>query len=325
VNATTGALTTISGSPFDKGFPRSIAAAPNGKFLVTTPNDNTNAVRSYTINATTGALTLVGNPVPSGTTPFSVAIDPSSRFAYVANGNSSDLWAYRINQTTGALTKINSYTTALLAPDWLTVDPTGRFLFVAVICCGNPGAGVTAYSINSNSGALTLVNGSPFALPSGMGSANAVTADPTGRFVYVSGGSQSGLNGVAAFSVNSSKGMLTLVTPAPIPGGIAPWALTVDPTDRYLYMTNNDNTISGYKIDNTTGIPIQMANSPFTAGGATRGIVVDPSGKFVYLVDSIDAWGFSINSGNGTITAVPGAPFPAGSDPLDVTVVGAIK
>jgi 6-phosphogluconolactonase (cycloisomerase 2 family) len=282
-------------------------------------------VRSYTINATTGALTLAGGPVPAGTSPYSVAIDPSSRFAYVANINSSDVWAYKINQTTGALTKINSYTTGLLSPDWLTVDPTGRFLFVAITCCGNPGAGVTAYSINANSGALTLVNGSPFGLPSGMGTASSVTTDPTGRFVYVSGGSQSGLNGVAAFSVNSSTGVLTLVTPVPIPGGIAPWALTVDPADRYLYMTNNDATISGYTIDNTNGVPTQMANSPFIAGGSTRGIVVDPSGKFVYLVDSIDAWGFSINFGNGTLTAVPGAPFPAGSDPLDVTAVGAIK
>lgn len=142
-----------------------------------------------------------------------------------------------------------------------------------------------------------------------MGTASAVTADPTGKFVYVSGGSQAGLNGVATFSVNSSTGMLTLVTPAPTPGGSAPWALAVDPTDRYLYMTNNDSTISGYTIDNASGVPTQMANSPFTAGGATRGIVVDPSGKFVYLVDSIDVWGFSINSGNGTLTAVPGAPF----------------
>jgi DNA-binding beta-propeller fold protein YncE len=138
-------------------------------------------------------------------------------------------------------------------------------------------------------------------------------------------GSQSGLSGVAAFSVNSIVGALILVTPAPIPGGIAPWALTVDPTDRYLYMTNNDNTISGYTIDNTTGAPTQMTNSPFTAGGATRGIVADPSGKFVYLVDAIDLWGFSINSSNGTLTEVPGAPFPAGSDPLDVTVMGTIK
>jgi 6-phosphogluconolactonase (cycloisomerase 2 family) len=263
--------------------------------------------------------------VPAGGTPDSVAIDPSSRFAYVANINSSDVWAYKINQSTGALTKINSYNTGVIGPDWLTVDPAGRFLFVAVVCCGNPGAGVAGYSINASDGALTLVNGSPFALPSGMGSATAVTADPTGRFVYVSGGSQSGLSGVAAFSVNSIVGGLFLVTPAPIPGGIAPSALTVDPTDRYLYMTNNDNTISGYTIDNTTGVPTQMTNSPFTAGGATRGIVADPSGKFIYLVDAIDLWGFSINSSNGTLTAVPGAPFPAGSDPLDVTVMGTIK
>jgi 6-phosphogluconolactonase (cycloisomerase 2 family) len=318
-------LTTIKGSPFDKGFPRSLAAALNGRFLVTTPNDNTNTVRSYTINATTGALTLVGGPVSAGTTPYSVAIDPSSRFAYVANINSSDVWAYKINQSTGALTKIMSYTTDLLGPNWLTIDPTGRFLLVTIICCGNPGAGVTVYSINPSSGALTLVRGSPFGLPSGMGTAEAVAADPTGRFIYVSGGSQAGLSGVVTFTINSSTGALSLMTPAPILGGTSPQVVTVDPTDRFLYMSDNNSLLYGYVLDNTTGIPTQMASSPFNASGATRGIMADPSGKFVYLVDEINCWGFGINSSNGTLTAVSGAPFPAGSDPFDVAIVGTVK
>ncbi len=123
------------------------------------------------------------------------------------------------------MTKIHSYTTGVTSPDWLTVDPTGRFLFVAVACCSNPGGGVAVYSINASSGALTLVNGSPFALPSGMGSATAVTADPTGRFVYVSGGSQSGLSGVAAFSVNSIvRGLILVLLSARAvqPGGSSP-------------------------------------------------------------------------------------------------------
>ena len=39
--------------------------------------------------------------------------------------------------------RLHATMTARAGADWLTVDPTGRFLVVAVICCGNPGAGVT--------------------------------------------------------------------------------------------------------------------------------------------------------------------------------------
>lgn len=299
--------------------------APNSKFVFTDHQKTPNTIDAYTVSAS-GKLTLVtGSPFPAGTTPFSLAVDSTSQFLYVANINSSDVWAYRINHTTGALTKIKAYTTDLLSPDSIAVDPTGRFLLVTVICCGNPGAGVTVFTINPSSGTLSPVTGSPFALPSGMGSASAVTVDPTGRFAYVCGGSQSGLSGVVAFSVNSNTGALTLVTPAPVLGGVAPWDLAVDPEDRFLYMTNNDATISGYSIDNATGVPTQISRSPFLASGATRGIVVDPSDKFVYLVDASHTLGYSIDTSTGSLTLLPSSPFASGLDPISLTVSGTVK
>jgi 6-phosphogluconolactonase (cycloisomerase 2 family) len=73
INATTGALTQITGSPFPAGTnPSSVTVDPTGKFAYV-PNLYDNTISAYTINATTGALTqITGSPFPAGTQPQSV-------------------------------------------------------------------------------------------------------------------------------------------------------------------------------------------------------------------------------------------------------------
>jgi len=75
IDATTGALTQITGSPFTAGTgPTSVAVDPSGKFAYAA-NATSNNVSAYTINATTGALTqITGSPFVAGTHPTSVAI-----------------------------------------------------------------------------------------------------------------------------------------------------------------------------------------------------------------------------------------------------------
>lgn len=51
-------------------------------------------------------------------------------------------------------------------------------------------------------------------------------------------------------------------------------------------------------------------------------VAADPSGKFVYLVDEINAWGFDLDAVSGALTAMSRAPFPAGAEALDLTIVG---
>ena len=87
INPSTGALTSIAGSPFAAGGePRGVAVDPSGKFVYVANSDSGN-VSGYTINLPTGALTpIAGSPFPAGgKAPNSVAVDPSGRFAYVAN------------------------------------------------------------------------------------------------------------------------------------------------------------------------------------------------------------------------------------------------
>ena len=54
-------------------------------------------------------------------------------------------------------------------------------------------------------------------------------------------------------------------------------------------------------------------------------VAAGPSGKFVYLVEEINACGFDVDAVGATLTAMPSAPLPAGAEPLDLTIAGAIQ
>ena len=63
IDATSGALTPVTGSPFSAGRgPYAVAVDPSGKFAYVANLDSNN-VSAYTINAASGALTRVkGSP-----------------------------------------------------------------------------------------------------------------------------------------------------------------------------------------------------------------------------------------------------------------------
>jgi hypothetical protein len=180
INSTTGTLSPVTGSPFPAGStPDSVAVDPSGKFAYVA-NIGDNTVSAYTINSTTGALTLVGS-VSAGPLPTSVAVDPSGKFAYVTNegDGGNNVSAYTIDSTTGALSPVTgSPFAAGDVPKSVAVDPSGKFAYVANVGGEAPG-NVSAYTINSTTGALSPVLGSPFAagrIPF------SVAADPSGKF-----------------------------------------------------------------------------------------------------------------------------------------------
>jgi 6-phosphogluconolactonase len=85
IDATTGALIALPGSPFPAGYyPDSVAVLPSGRFLYVTNCGNScvgdgafvdpGDVSAYSIDGTTGALTAVpGSPFPAGYSPMGVA------------------------------------------------------------------------------------------------------------------------------------------------------------------------------------------------------------------------------------------------------------
>src|SRR6266852_642064 len=278
IEGMTGALTPVPGSPFATGIgPQGVIVDPFGRFVYVA-NLQSNSVSAYTIDPATGALTEIpGSPfAEGGTSPRTVAIDPSGQFVYVANVTSNNISAFIIDPTTGGLTPVpGSPFAAGTAPITLVVQPAGQFVYPAncgsVACQGaNPGS-ISAYAIDTTSGALTEITGSPFA--AGLDPLGAAV-DPAGQFAYVSncgneslGCQASSPGNVSAYTFDAATGALSPIGGSPFAAGTTSGSVTVDPTGQFVYVTNRDsNDVSAFAIDATTGALTPVTGSPFLAG-----------------------------------------------------------
>jgi 6-phosphogluconolactonase (cycloisomerase 2 family) len=111
IDAASGSLTSVPGSPFTTGeSPVSAAVDVSGRFLFVSNGANTangNSVSAFSIDPDTGALTAVpGSPFVTSPFPGFVATDPSGQYVYVGLGGSPGIAAFAMNQSTGALTPI---------------------------------------------------------------------------------------------------------------------------------------------------------------------------------------------------------------------------
>ena len=267
INASTGALTQVPGSPFSAGpEPWGIAVDPTGKFAyVTNVTDGgtsgaSGSVSAYAINASNGALTQVkGSPFSSGgIEPWEMAIGPAGNFAYVTNFYSDNVSAYAIDAKSGALTQVQGspFGTGASAAG-VAIDPAAKFAYVA-----NDG-GVSAYA--KRSGALMQVQGSPFAAGSYPWG---VTVDPRGKFAYVTNYDS---GSVSAYAIDAQSGALTQVQGSPFAAGKDPYGVVIDPSGKFAYVANaywgsSLGNISAYAIQRS-GALIQVKGSPFAAGG----------------------------------------------------------
>ncbi len=285
IDGSTGALNTVPGSAFAAGSsPRSVAVDPSGRFAYVA-NSGSSDVSAYTIDSTTGALTSVaGSPFTAGTTPFSVTVDPSGRFAYVANlgsgSVSGNVSAYTIDRSTGALSPVpGSPFVAGSFPSSVAVDSSGEFAYVVNECgnifCSLIGS-VSAYTIDSSTGALSPIAASPFA--TGM-SPRSVAVHPSSRFAYVANGSSSD---VSAYTGDSSTGALTPVPASPFAAGAGPRSAAVDPSGKFAYVANQcgdfactvNGNVSAYTIDSSTGALTPISASPFAAGAFALSVAI---------------------------------------------------
>jgi len=169
INATTGALTQIPGSPFPTGnTPGSGTTDPSGRFFYLT-NSYSNDVSAYTIDPNTGALTPIpGSPFPTGpytgletAYPTTIAVDRNGHYAYVTNEAAGSISIFSIDPVTGALTPIpgspfpSPFPSSNSGPTAFTFSSDGSLAYVANQRSGS----VSLYSVNSITGLLTVVPG----------------------------------------------------------------------------------------------------------------------------------------------------------------------
>jgi len=320
INASSGALTQVQGSPFGAGSgPVGEAVDPVGAFMYVANGESDN-VSAYVINTKSGALTQVqGSPFAAGGYPWQVAIDPTGKFAYVANeGYSSsygNISAFTINPRSGALTPVKgSPFAAGSGPAGVAIDPTGTFAYVSNSYDNN----LSGFAINRKSGALTQLKGSPFAAGY---QPRKVAID--GTFVYVTDFDS---NNVSAYVIDAKSGALKQVQGSPFSAGTNPLGIAIDPTGAFVSVTNHgSNNISVYAVNTSSGALTQVHGSPFKAGRPLpTAVAIDATGEFAYVADIGCCTGrvsaFAINASSGVLTKVKGSPFAAGSKPFDVVV-----
>jgi 6-phosphogluconolactonase (cycloisomerase 2 family) len=315
VDASTGALTPIAGSPFAAGaHPYSVAVNPAGTFAYVA-NSGDNTVSAYSIDVTTGALTPVaGSPFPTGGFPISVTVNPAGTNAYVANYNDATVSAYSIDAITGALTPITGspFTTGN-DPFGVTVTSAGTIAYVP----NAADADVSAYSISATTGVLAPVTGSPFATGNNPLS---VAVNRTGTFAYVPNSND---NTVSAYSIDATTGALTPVAGSPYLTGTYPLSAAVNPGGTVLYLLNYfDGTVSAYSIDATTGALTALAGSPYPTGSLPFSLTVSQTGALLYVANRGDSTisAYSINATTGALTPVPGSPFATAGGPDAVAI-----
>ncbi len=102
-----------------------------------------------------------------------------------------------------------------------------------------------------------------------------------------------------------------------MPAGGDPNALVIDPSGRYLYVAEADSSINAFDIDLISGALTPLPGSPFQTINnrctTTITSMADLFGRFLYASDGFSFLaisGFSIGRTTGTLTEVPGSPFP---------------
>jgi 6-phosphogluconolactonase len=133
--------------------------------------------------------------------------------------------------------------------------------------------------------------------------------------------SNNGGNSIAAFSVNTTTGVLTALG-SPTAVAESPEDLTINSSGTYLYVPmGTGSSPGGVQVYSISAAGALAAVGPLNQVGIKPLFVdIDPSGQFAYTTSAgtggTGVYGFSISATTGELTALAGSPYatgPAGS------------
>ncbi len=263
-------------------------------------------------------LTISSSNHPSMERTFSVN-SPKS-YLYTAN-NDGTVSMFTINPNNGQLLPLNPKTVSSV--EWgqhIVSDPMGRYVYVNDFNNSN----IFMYRIESRTGLLSPL--SPAFISITESNPNYMVIDPSGKYLYVTSGVESGLS-ISMFSIDQNSGILTpLNSPAILvdPTGSLN-SIGVDPSGKHVYVINGTrNLVYIYNIESNSGI-LSPTTNPQTAptGNLADGIAIDSTGSYTYIVNYIDRTIsiYTINQSTGALISM-GLPVYTGfgSGPIGITI-----
>jgi 6-phosphogluconolactonase (cycloisomerase 2 family) len=261
IDQDTGALTEISSTDMASNVYWSIS--PNDKYIFVCGPDANYTLYVYEINQTTGALLLDGTYIQADATMMLAhpVATPDSQFLYVSDSSNDTIAGFSIG-TDGTLAQLDPAVTSIASnttPEKLLIHPDGTFLLVET------DQGVTVFSINLTTGALTEVDYVPIL---DLGMVPYWVFHPDGGYLFHSGSEEIGI-----YSFNSATGALS-ATGNNISlnyEGISSFQ-AISPDGLYLVAVSNTNSddpgdqISIFEFDGTTGTATELSDSPYALG-----------------------------------------------------------
>lgn len=317
-----GTLTPLPDSPIAAGKnPVTLVATPNGQTLYVINHDDS-TVMQFNIG-TDGKLYLKSTVNITGSFPTAAAVDATGTFLYVT-------FTYQLGPGGTQL-----YSPASPGPGGVTVFKIAADGSISAQSTRTVGMNPVALAVSRPVCATTN--------PSGAGQTNCALTGSTSNngylntFVYVVDQEPVPNATVLGFTQNTSTGALT-----PAPGttittvagktvatgynaGVTPSAVAVDPSTRFVYVTDQSaNQLYGYGIA-TGGSLTPLVSSPYTTGQFPVSVTIDPRGKYMYIANkssgSISAYAIDTKSGSpsgtvgSTAISVGTQPTCIGIDP----------
>lgn len=328
IDANTGALTSLSGSPFTSGLaPYPIAVDPANKYLYAAIsqqpavrgancNDTKAQVYSYTIDSDGALAPLEQINLPTYCAT-EVVIDPSGTNLYVMTTDPSQfggmVMAYSIGGD-GKLTALPNTPYHLTSTPSLGVfSSDGRFLYARND--GGPSNGLVVLQ-RSSSGALTEVQTVPW-------TSNSYVADVAlvagGKYLLVTSALDSTDASVHEFTVDQGSGKLS--PKQTFAGGKFAGAgtLLLDRSGEYVLIGLYSGGINTFKVadDGSLTFAGSGANS-----ARTLSMAIDATNRFVYAQNNNNTVSaFTFDAAAGSLTPVAGSPFATPTQLVSPVVV----
>jgi 6-phosphogluconolactonase (cycloisomerase 2 family) len=157
---------------------------PSGRFLYLTVNPISIIVWSITEAGTLTGLNFYGFDNGVEGSPYSIIFHPDGASFYLSYRSASPLLvAFGINNATGSISKIASYDSVSIdgCSKELVIHPNGQFVYSFLFSVGK----IAAFSINENTGALSLVSGFPISANVLNHKDVSISFEPSGKFLYL--------------------------------------------------------------------------------------------------------------------------------------------
>ena len=249
--------------------------------------------------------------------------EPASILAFIGtyttletfvHGKAKGIVTLRLDMATGAFSEV-AVTEGGINPSYLALHPSRRYLYAVNELYTEEGGGLSAFAINAETGALTLLNRQP----SHGGAPCHIVVDNAGRYLLATN-YQTGSVSVTPITEDGRLGAATEVIQH-VGSSVNPHrqqgphahSINLDSTNRFALVCDfGMDKVLVYRYDAERGklTPHDKPWAESRAGAGPRHLTIHPSGRWVYVINELDLTvdAFAFDGAAGTLRHVQRVP-----------------